>query len=297
MNLPDFGVRFREQIGRSPLRLEAEFSFPFPFLATPREVRALLTSFEVDDATYGLLVIQDVSHERSVALMRATLSEMIVHDIKSPLTVLTANLGYLESYVRDAEDGREAIADGLVASKRIQSMLTGLIDTSRLETNVFPLARATVDLHDLASRAVQLAQAVARSRHVDLVLQPRTGPVVADVDVDLVLRVFENLLDNGMRHARRVTARVYLEGSDAVIEVRDDGQGIPAALRRSIFEKYAQVNPGVPTSRASNRGLGLTFVQLAARAHGGDASVDCPPEGGSVFRVTLPITPSASAQK
>ncbi|MDP2270258.1 MAG: HAMP domain-containing sensor histidine kinase [Archangium sp.] len=297
MDVPHLAGQFRERIGKGPLSAEAEISFPFPFLATPREVHVQLSSFEADARPYGLLVIRDVSHERSVSVMRETLGQMIVHDMKSPLSVMTSNLSYLSSVVRDDADAKEAVGDSLEAARQMHSMLTNLMDSSRLETNSFPVSVAPVDLCVKATQAVGLARAVARAREVKLVLELPAEPVLALLDPDLVLRVFENLIDNAMRKAHLVKVSVRDEGSQVVLEVADDGPGIPPEERERIFEKYAQVVPGTSHTRGNNRGLGLTFVQHAARAHGGDASAHAAPTGGALFRVTLPTTPPGAEQK
>ena len=63
-------------------------------------------------------------------------------------------------------------------------------------------------------------------------------------------------------------------------------------FRAHVFEKYVQVSPGAPQSRGLNRGLGLTFVQQAARAHGGDVEVGTAAAGGALFKVRLPLSPA-----
>lgn len=288
MNVPHLAGQFREHIGRRPVQAEADLSFPFPFLATPREVRVNLSSFESAGAHYGLLVIRDVSHERSVALMRETLGEMIVHDLKNPLASVKANLGFLNSVVRDNQDARDAVLDSLDSVNRISGLLTNLLDSARLETNSFPLVCAPVDVRGIAAQALTLERAVARSREVHLSLVAADGPMVAEVDGELVLRIFENLIDNAVRKAKHITLGVRLVDDSVVLEVGDDGPGIPAEQRARVFEKYAQVESGAAHTRGLNRGLGLNFVQQAARAHGGDVEVDVSAAGGALFRVRLP---------
>lgn len=287
LDVPLIGGHFRERIGRGELKAEGDFTFPFPFLVTPREVHVQLSSFESDGAPYGLLVLRDISHERSVELMRETLSQMLVHDIKSPLTAVTMALQHLQPIVCAPEDACEAVADALEASRQIESMLVNLLDTARLETNEFPLLLDNADVHAVAAKAVSLARAVARASGAVVSLPPAASPVLAEVDADVVLRICENLIDNALQFARVVRVTVTLRDTNVVIEVADDGPGVPAPERAHIFEKFSQASGR--KARRRNRGLGLTFVQNAARAHGGDASLECPPEGGSIFRVVLPV--------
>ena len=293
MDVPEFGGAFREAIGRRPFHLEAEFSFPFPFLTRPREVRVQLSSFEANDQPYGLMVVRDVAHERAMAVMRETLHQMIVHDLKNPLAAVTASLHFVTPYVRDVVDAREAIEDGIVSARRIEQLLVNVLDTSRFETDEFPLALAQTDIGALARRAVAMERALVRSRALSIELHVPSEPVVAHVDADVVLRILENLIDNAARHARRVVVSVLPTENGVSLEVGDDGPGVPAALQTRIFEKYLTASPDEPQRRGMNRGLGLTFVQLAARAHGGDAQVLTGPLGGALFRVLLPAASPA----
>lgn len=105
------------------------------------------------------------------------------------------------------------------------------------------------------------------------------------VDRTLVSRAIDNLVENALRFSPSDgTVEVRLCG-DGTFEVVDQGPGVPTELRATVFDKYVQVR----TEHAShtNRGLGLTLVQLAARAHGGDAEVVGAEGGGSVFRVSF----------
>jgi signal transduction histidine kinase len=97
-------------------------------------------------------------------------------------------------------------------------------------------------------------------------------------DEDLVVRALDNLVENAVRHARNVTLSATGDGDEILLQVTDDGPGIPDDLRATLFVQVT--TPGAP-SRGSNRGL--TFVRLVAQEHGGDATVDCPSSGGTVF--------------
>ncbi|MEJ7729071.1 MAG: ATP-binding protein [Polyangiaceae bacterium] len=297
MDVRELGGAFRERIGRQRVDVNIEFSFPFPFLDQPRDVRVRMQSFEARGAPYGLLMVEDVSRERSIDRMRETLQSLLVHDLKNPLAVVVASLGFLGAEHTNAAhpDVAEAIADGLTAAARLQSMLLNLLDIHRLETSSFPLRKVDCDVGALLGSASKAYRGLARASGAELLLDLPAAPMRACLDEGVVRRAIDNLVENAFRHARRVVLRAAHEGGAAVIEVADDGPGVPVAVRESIFEKFAQVvgDGGVQTDL--NRGLGLTFVRLALRAHGGNATVHCPDRGGSVFRLEIP-TPQVIAQ-
>jgi signal transduction histidine kinase len=156
-----------------------------------------------------------------------------------------------------------------------------------------PLQRTRVDLRELVRQTVEQTGVIGRSRNVRIAGEAGPQAVEAEIDAGLVQRALNNLVENAFRYsprggAVRVRACLSESGTSAFLEVADDGPGIPAAVRQDIFEKYVQVRSSGDTSH--NRGLGLTFVRLAARAHGGEASVTCPQAGGSIFRFEVPLS-------
>ncbi len=287
MNVAGLAGEFRARIGRTTLDASVEMSFPFPHLDQPRDVTVRMRSFVSSGRPYGFLVIEDVSLERSIARMREALSSFLVHDLKNPLSAVLANLDFLQDRDSLAPDARDALGDARDAARRLQRMLVNLLDVTRLETNALPLDRRPTSLPELAAEVAADNEATSRLRGVTIATDLPVGPVVEWVDADVMRRVLHNLVENAVRFARcRVVVRVERTPGGIALEVSDDGRGLPEKVRSSIFEKYVQVTAG--SSATANRGLGLTFVRLAVRAHGGDVTVSCPASGGSVFRAELP---------
>jgi photoactive yellow protein len=291
MNVRELGLRFADEIGREEIDTNIEFHFPFP--DRPREVRVHLRSFEVGGEPYGFLLIEDVSAQRAVERMKTSLGDLLVHDLKSPLSVVTVALQFLRDRagVQADVEGREEAEDGLRAARRLSRMITNLLDLTRLETASLPLRRMTVDLRAISASVVAESMPIARSRSVALVEDSEAAPVLVEVDLDVVRRALDNLVDNAIDYTRSggaVSVRTGARDESAWIEVADEGPGIAEDVRERVFDKYVQLD-GLRRNGA-NRGLGLTFVRLAARAHGGEVSVRCPPQGGSVFRIELPRT-------
>ena len=289
MNVRQLAGEFAK-IGRQTVDVEVEFSFPFLFLEDPRDVRVKLRSFDVGGVAHGFLMIEDVTKARALDRMKESLQSLLVHDLKNPLGTVVANLGFLDQLgaVRDNADAEEAIRDSLDAASRLQRMFLNLLDITRLETSSFPLQRKPTDVASLVREAADGNAASARTRGARVSIDVPGTPLIASLDAVAMRRILDNLLDNAFRHAKNVVVSVRAEGANVVFQVEDDGPGIPEAVRAAIFEKYTQVVDGGARNTGDNRGLGLTFVKMASRAHGGDAVVECPPAGGSRFRVELP---------
>ena len=150
-----------------------------------------------------------------------------------------------------------------------------------------PLEREPVDLAAVAQAAVDAARVAEPSRPIELDA-PR--PVWVTGDAGRLRGVADNLLANARFHtptATRVSVRAALEDGDAVLEVRDEGPGIPADHARRIFERFYRADAS--RSRGSGgAGLGLSIVAAVAQAHGGSVSYEGAPGGGALFRVRVP---------
>jgi two-component system OmpR family sensor kinase len=102
-----------------------------------------------------------------------------------------------------------------------------------------------------------------------------------------------NLLDNAARHTppgSTVELRLRADGDDAVVEVSDDGPGIPPDLRAQIFDRFVHGNGPADTATGPGSGLGLAIVSSVAASHGGSAAAEESPGGGALFRVRIPKT-------
>ena len=283
------GDEFFGRIGREPFEIEREVAFAFPFRDSPRQVRLKLLSVEAAGRPYGCLLIEDITAQRAMERLKENLSALLVHDLKNPLAAVLANLDLL-----DLEPGRpadpETVGAARVSARRLQRMVGGLLDIARLEDGSIPLRLVSTDLRALVAAAMQGCSSLALMSSVQIQQRPTPEPVAGLVDQDIVRRALDNLLDNGLRYAPQGSSiEVWAERGPLVgrvsLCVRDRGPGIPDALRERIFEKYGQAEPG---KRTGNQGLGLTFVRLAAEAHGGHATVESPAGGGCLFRLDLP---------
>ncbi len=297
MDVKELAGAFRDGIGRRPLEETIEFSFAFPFLEGPRDVVVHLRSLDVQGVPYATLIIEDVSQHRATERMQQTLSDLLRQDMSSPIAGILAGCGVL---IQNAPDlGGEAlstIAEIAQGADQLHSMLTNMIDISRLEggTMGIVLERASLSTHAHAATATLQGLAAQRGVALEVIAPPE--PVEAMFDPSVMARVLDNLLHNALRHAprgSRVSLRVRrLDAARSAIEVHDEGPMVPEDLRPVLFEKYTRLHEGAP--RSDNRGMAMTFVQLAALAHGGEAQLESDPRLGTIFRVVLPAPDPAT---
>jgi two-component system, sensor histidine kinase and response regulator len=231
-------------------------------------------------------VARQLKHLQELEAARDTLTHMIVHDLRSPLTGLQ---GYLD-LMGLAADGNKEIAEYAADAQKVVTRLTGMIsqvlDVSRLESGQMPLARADTDLVALLPSAV--ATLGPPPAGIKLNWNLPLQPVKLVCDPDLISRVVANLVGNAYKFTpSNGQVRLELtEDTDRIrITVSDTGPGIPAEFRDKVFEKFGQAPLQVAGVRSS--GLGLTFCKLAIEAHGGRIGLEAAESGGARFWIEL----------
>jgi signal transduction histidine kinase len=213
------------------------------------------------------------------------------HELKSPLSIMLALCGRLEDSGRlggeDAQDVARIRANAYTMLRRVQDLML----MARLESAEQQLEAAVVDVARLVRSSVDGFASIAAQRELDLRLDvPDRLPAVTDEEK--VVSVVSNLVANAIRHARHGgTVRCTLSSVPGrlVLEVADDGPGVPADQRDTIFERYRR------GSRSAGTGLGLAIVGEIAALHGGAVTVGDAPEGGALFTVELPLRTQRTA--
>ncbi|MFC4908151.1 sensor histidine kinase [Actinomadura gamaensis] len=212
------------------------------------------------------------------------------HELRTPVATIR---GHAELALRRPDgvpdDVRHALGRIQAESVRMGDLVEDLLLLARLDTGR-PLADEPVDLTRMVLDAVADARAAGPDQRWTMELPEE--PVTVRGDEHRLHQMLANLLANARTHTppgTRVTVRIEPSGDGAVLEVEDDGPGVPAELRAEVFDRFVRGDRG--RSRASGgTGLGLAIVAGVAAAHGGRAGLDSAP-GRTTFRVTLPAGP------
>jgi two-component system, OmpR family, sensor kinase len=225
------------------------------------------------------------AEERSLAAEE--LVTVLAHDLRNILGPIHLRLASLRRRA-DAAGREEDVRDVQLAARsvaRMEDLILDLLDVARLEHGLFELAREPVELVELVE---DLANTLASASKP--VVVRATAPVHATADRLRVQQCIENLLANALSHCpdgKSVTIVVARRGepSMCVVEVIDQGQGIPPQLLPHIFERYVRERR---SPRRTGLGLGLHLAKRIAEGHGGDLTVESPSGGGARFTLTLP---------
>lgn len=254
---------------------------PLPTVGLPDEVRPVV------DALNDLLarLAAALQHERAFIADAA-------HELRSPLTALSLQLGALASADNDARRGEatEQLRAGIARATRLVEQLLTLARQQRHPA----LKPGPVALDDLARQSVMDMMPLADSRRIDLGITV-AEPSVVPGDVDALGVLVRNILDNAIRctpQGGRVDVSVYREAGDGgvaeVFEVCDSGPGIPSAERERVFDRFYRV----PGTASAGSGIGLAIVKAIAERHGATIALGSG-DGGQGLRVRV-VFPSRS---
>ena len=224
---------------------------------------------------------------RQTNALKDTLLHAVSHDLKGPLSGI---IGAMQTIRRSEARGlagseRESLYEVVeVSGAKMNRLVDDMLDLERVDRGQVELERTPTDVAALARRVVREATGV-----IDHPIDVAADEVLVDLDRAKVERVVENLLVNAGRHTPTGTpihVRVVAGAEGVVIEVEDEGPGVPESLRDVVFDPFRQ------GSRSGGRGvgIGLSLVRRFAQLHGGDAEVADRPGGGARFVVSLPGT-------
>jgi signal transduction histidine kinase len=227
---------------------------------------------------------------------KSQLMQMVVHDLKNPLTAL---VGFLELLRLDrlSEEQCLLVESALRSGKNLSGLISDLLDVGRIEEGHMELERTLLPPRDLLEDcASEMRGWIIQDDKQILIETPDDLPLL-QADLRLMHRVILNLISNAIKHtpagtsiilrAYQATTHEQEPKGQLVIEVADDGPGIPPEYLDRIFDKYGRVN-GDHHPRQDSTGLGLTFCRLAIEAHEGSIGVSSVLGQGTTFHLRLP---------
>ena len=255
-----------------------------------------------DPITGWLLVLRDLSGERGIGQLRDELTDMMVHDLRSPLTALMGSVEMLKIFLTDRivserdgelEDTRELLALAEQSTNRMLRIVDALLDISKLESGQMPVNQEVMAVRPLLKNIVSQFRPLVSVAKIDLEISADPDLPLLYVDPDLITRVLSNLLDNAIKFTPdgghiEVWARLDPETTPVtmLIGVSDSGPGIPPLEQDRLFKKFQQVS--TTRGRRSGTGLGLPFCKLAVEAHGGEIWTESEVGAGATLIVRLP---------
>jgi heavy metal sensor kinase len=244
----------------------------------PDELGELVETFN------GMLARLEASFE---SLRRFTADAS--HELRSPLAVMRSELEGTLARARTPGEYQQVLRGLEQEVEHMSRMVDQLLMLARADAGALRPAEVNLDVADLLHETAARWRPVADSRRVRVEVDaPDSGSVWADPD--LLRRLMDNLIDNATRHTPEGTA-VRLVGAATAggwnIDVVDEGPGVPATARATLFERFARVD-GARARNSAGAGLGLALSRAIAESHGGSLQLVDQNGSGATFRLFLP---------
>ena len=211
---------------------------------------------------------------------RTTMIGAIAHDLRTPLTRLRFRIEAVP------DDLRAKLAADIDEMEAMVSATVAFVqDTTR------PGSRTKIEVSSLVETVMDEAAETGADAAVEQVTR-----TVVDADPIALKRLVSNLVNNALKFGTRARGRVFSESGMAIIEVDDDGPGVPESEIERVFEPFHRLEQS-RSRETGGVGLGLAVVRAVARGHGGDVTLQNRPDGGLRARVSLPLALKATSRK
>lgn len=242
---------------------------------------------------------QEVSELRRLDRLRSDLIHILSHDLRNPLGLARGSIELIDEPDLPDEQRLQLKEMIINALERMEQLISDVVDLEMTET-VGEHTALPYDVAAMVGKVIERSRDKAKRSGLALTYHERNKPErQMRGHAMLIGQAVDNLVNNAIKYTPEggtVDVTLDIDGEYVVVEVRDNGLGIPAANLPHIFEQFYRVNE--PRTRGiPGTGLGLSLVKKIAEAHGGCVTVSSAVDEGSVFRLYLPLeTPMRAEQ-
>jgi signal transduction histidine kinase len=261
-----------------------------------RRHRQLIEGFAHTEALAGQRE-RELQVEREVGQLKSSFVSLVSHEFRTPLGVITASAGNLQRYFSrlSDDDRRNLLGDIINSSSRMRDLIEEVLLLGKVDSGKMKCERVSVDLPALCRRTItDVSAAYGPGCYIGFASEGINGELQLDETLTGIILV--NLLNNAVKYSpagNTVRLTIRSQGNDAIIEVRDQGIGIPAADQKELFKSFHR---GGNVGNLPGTGLGLAIVKRCVDLHHGQISFASLENRCTTFTVSLPSeAPSAAA--
>jgi two-component system phosphate regulon sensor histidine kinase PhoR len=241
------------------------------------------------EVTAVAMMILDITEKEKAEMIRREFTANVTHELKTPLQTISGSAELMAKGVVKQEDISEFSEKIYAESKRMIALIDDVIGLSQLEEAGAQIKKEELDLYAVAELTVRDLLPAAEKRGIKISLEG--GSVIIQGVPQMMESIIYNLIDNSIKYGREgghVDVHIDRFDKSAVIEVADDGIGIPESEKERIFERFYRVDKS-RSKEAGGTGLGLSIVKHAAMIHDADIEVESDEGKGTTINVTIPL--------
>ncbi len=243
-----------------------------------------------DNPLYFVCQIQDISELKELEEMKVRFVSSVSHELRTPLTSIE---GYLDALLEDEagplnEEQREYAEIAYRNAERLKMLVGDLLMLSRIESGKLEIRFEAVDMGESVRSVKQELLPLAESKGIPISVSAEPDLMVSGERLRLT-QVLSNLVSNAIKFTPSrcsVALRAYRSGREVIVEVADQGVGIPAAELPRLTDRFFRASTA---GTIQGTGLGLAIVKEIVERHGGRLEIESEEGAGSTFRVVLPL--------
>ncbi len=240
----------------------------------------------------AVIHICDVRHETAEQQRHAEFVSSVCHELKTPMASIRAYTELLRDGEAETEVERGELCDFIEGQvDRLTRLVNNMLNLTRIQSGVIKVQREDCELNDVLQPALETVRQLAEEKNIQLVSELSDLYLAVHADKDLLGQAVINLLSNAVKYTPaggEVRLRSRLTGERCIIEVKDDGMGIPSENLSRLFERFYRVPRN--NSAAAGTGLGLALVKyIVTDLHNGSITVQTEVDCGSTFTISLPF--------
>lgn len=237
------------------------------------------------------MVLSDIREQVNETAKQAQFVSSVSHELKTPLASIRAYTELLMDDVDDPDERMEFLQFIEEQVDRLTRLVNNLLNFSRVESGVIKVQREDTDVNRIARKSLEIVASAAAEKKITITDELSDLYLPAHLDHDLFGQAIINLLSNAIKYTPnggQVRLRTRMLEKEAVIEVQDNGMGIPADALPRLFERFYRVPQN--SKAAPGTGLGLALVKyIVTNIHDGSISVNSLVGKGSTFSIRIPL--------
>lgn len=280
----------------SVLAVNFAFTFPyfrFNFTITENLISAIImiiVACLTCTLTTQIKMQKEIKAESEKEKLRANLLRAVSHDLRTPLTTISASADALiENYDSFSEEQKEKILKGISQDARwLSRMVENLLSITKLDSGNVKIIKTETVLDELIDSV--LVKFSKRYPETEVSIDIPDEFITIPMDAILIEQVALNILENAVQHGIGMTElslRAYKTGGKMNFEIKDNGCGIAEEKLKYIFKGYYTADSATSDVRKNNAGIGLTVCAAIIKAHGGEIKAENVKSGGCIFKFTL----------
>ena len=240
----------------------------------------------------ALVILHDKTKDRLVDIKRTDMINIIVHELKNPITgVVGLSKLMIDNSSMSTDEMQELLKEVYLSGERMNDLVNRFLDVQRLEYGRIPVEFLDVDMFQIVNDVRSISNSLLTQKNLKIDITAKGTHFVVSGSKDLLFDAIQNLVSNAIKYGdkdRTIELLIHEKPTTLEVSITDHGYGISMEDQKKVFEKFFRVRSNIKSAREKGTGLGLAYVKEIVSKHNGDIQLESNAEIGSRFTIALP---------